>query len=290
MNDLFDSIVREARTPERAESVLALVELLYEDYEDDLYDVNNIAARYDSSADAIGEIETLVFKCTFDLFNKIGIHLPIGHIYSRPDFAHDVLTTVLDHIDDYQDYEGLLMCLDAGNPPVIAIADIVAQVHSKPASYYVDYLTDVEDRTIVAIRRALTAKTLADYDDEMDLDPERGAIAARITSLFPQTPLTDIFADGGYNLDYDELVEKAELHPGTLGGAFSETVAIVAAGICALELKEYDYAYGELHSCIMLLTNEAEASGMDINIIQIARRADVALREIFNMEDRDEQA
>lgn len=284
MNDLFESIIREARTPERADSLMDILDILEDDYEDDLYAINNIASMHDSSADAIGEVESLIFQCAFDLFTKLGVHLPLIHITNRPDFAHDVLITILDHIEDYQDYEGLLACLDAGHPPVIALADIISMVRNKPSSFYVDYITDIEPRTITAIRRVLTAKTLADYDDEMDLDPERGAIASRVVNLYPQTPMTELFADGGYNLDFDEMVEKVDLDTKVSESSLVETAGIVTAAICAVTQKEYDYAYGELHHCADLIVASAALEGRDLNVIQITRVADRALREIFALE------
>ena len=288
MNDFFESIIREARTPERADSMLALVEILSEDYEDDLYDVNNIVARYDSSADAIGEIETLIIHCASDLLTKLGITVPVQHIYTRPDFAHDVIATILEGVDDYADYEGMLLQMDSDNPPIIAVSDLISLVQSKPSSNYVDYIVAVEERTIAAIRRSLTVRNMADYDSEMDIDPERGAIAARIVALYPHTPLTEIFAMGGYNLDFDEMVEKAELNPIEFGAALVDTIAIVTAGICAVTMKEYDYAYGQLHHCADLLISEADLVGHDINVMQVTTRADKALKNIFNAGTSDE--
>ena len=290
MNDLFESIIREARTPERAESMLALVEILSDDYEDDLYDVNNIVARYDSSADAIGEIEALIIRCAHDLLTKLGITVPPQHISNRPDFAYDIIVTILESVDDYADYEGMLLQMDAGNPPVIAISDLISLVQSKPSSNYVDYIVSVEDRTVAAIRRGLTARTMADYDTEMDLDPERGAIAARVVELYPHTPLTEIFALGGYNLEFDEMVEKAELDPKEFGATLLDTVAIVTAGICAVVMKEYDYAYGQLHHCADLLISESDLIGHEISVLQVTKRADGVLKNIFNVGTSDEQA
>ena len=65
MNDLYGSMIPAARIPERAASLLSLVELLYDaNYSDELERITEIAAMNDAVGDCIDEIEGLIFVCT----------------------------------------------------------------------------------------------------------------------------------------------------------------------------------------------------------------------------------
>lgn len=245
MNDILENIINEAMHPTRADAMLELVKSLSTvGYQGDFDNAITIAARHDSSLDAVGEIESLIFRTAGSLLNRLGIECDMELAYNKPKHLGHIIDALLFDIEEWDDYDTLLAIVDSGEPANIALGNVTSFITCEPASNYHDLLLSVQDNTLQVIRGALAVKSIRDTQEELPVDRELVARVVNYIEKFPHSVLATKFIDYGFYRSSAELATEVEIqYDSNRPEDYPKALGVVAAGLAILDHSSYKEAY-----------------------------------------------
>lgn len=286
MNDILENIINEAMHPIRADAMLEIVKSLSTvGYQDDLDTATAIAARHDSSLDAIGEIEALVFNCAYDLLNKLGVECDPGIAYNKPMHLSHIIDALLFDIEDWDDYDTLLAIVDSGEPEIITLGNLVSLITCVPSSNYHDILAQVQQNTIKVVRGALTAKSIRSSSEESPINRALVDRVLRYIELFPNSLLAEKFQDYGYLREPGDLAKEIEVHfDVNKPEQYQKDLGIVTAGLAILKHETYQSAYeSDLGKITRMLLDDDHIRYLLAGV----REASNILQSLYPVEDHE---
>lgn len=289
MNDLLVSVLHEARHEDRANSIIGLAEILCGcGYGDGLeLGITSIVAKYDSSADAVLEVEDFIYRNVMELVITLGLEVDFDECYRRPDHLRDIITVILEDIESYDDFDSMLSIVDSGEPRNIVIGNLTAFIKSTSASNYHALINDASEKLHKTIRGALVARQMIDDSYEADFKPEIVRNVVEFCKMFPANPVVPLFENYGYTKTTNELISEVDvpydinqpmLYPAVVGQA--------AAGIVLSKCDTYDKAYEAKDNIITQIMADEHKDMIEVAL----RYANAALETIFKKDTDNEEA
>lgn len=271
MNDLFESMINAARTPERAGSLLALVELLYSaNYSDELERINEIAAVNDSVSECIDEIEGLIFVCTKSLCDRLGLGIDYTTIREQPHRIQQILTVICEQLEDFEDYDSLLAILESDEPNEIMVGNLVSFITAEQEIVFHDIIQYVQPKLIRTIKSVLNAKVIVGLESLDTIDPKRVQRVIAFIHHHPLTPLSELFDNYGFLKPTAELAKHIHLEPvDILGHGFVNELATVVAGlVLALDINAPNRLYLQIEEIApLVIPDDYMEHTLDVNRI-----------------------
>jgi len=289
MNDLLVSVLHEARHESRANSIIGLTQCLYDTgYGDGLeLGITSIVAKYDSSAEALLELEGYIYKNIMDLVATLGLEVDFDECYRRPDHLLDIITVILEEIETYDDFDSLLTIVDSGEPRNIIVGNLTAFIKSTSAANYHALINDASEKLHKTIRGALVARQMIDDSYELDYKPEIVRNVVAFCRKFPTSPVLALFENYGYTKTVDELVAQASVEfDSNRPDKYPADVGQVVAGILLTKYTDYDEAYEAKDALVAQIMDDEHKAGYEVAL----RYANAALETIFEQVKNDEEA
>lgn len=289
MNDLLVSVLHEARHENRATAIIGLAEVLCGcGYGDGLeLGITSIVAKYDSSADAVMELEDFIYRNTMELVETLGLEVDFDECYRRPDHLLDIINVILEEIESYDDFDSLLSIVDSGEPRNIIIGNLTAFIKSSSASDYHALVNDASEKLHNTVRGALVARQMIDDSYEADFKQDIVRNVVEFCKMFPSNPVVALFENYGYTKTTVELVSEVVVpYDSNLPNLYPAVVGQAAAGIVLSKCDSYEKAYEQKdHVISQIMADEHK------DMIETALRyANAALETIFNKDANDEEA
>lgn len=289
MNDLLVSVLHEARHENRATSIIGLAERLCEfGYGDGLeLGITSIVAKYDSSADAVLEVEDFVYRNVMELVTTLGLEVDFDECYRRPDQLLDIVNVILEEIESYDDFDSLLSIVDSGEPRNIVIGNLTAFIKSTSASDYHTLVNDATEKLHKTIRGALIARQMIDDSYEADFKPEIVRNVVQFCKMFPSNPAVALFENYGYTKPTNELISEVDIpYDVNQPTMYPAVVGQAAAGIVLTKCDTYDKAYEAKDGVISQIMSDEHKDMIEVAL----RYANAALETIFNEGANNEEA
>lgn len=268
MNDLYGSMIPAARTPERAASLLSLVELLYDaNYSDELERITEIAAMNDAVGDCIDEIEGLIFVCTQSLCNRLGLGIDYEQIRNQPHRVYQILSVVCEELETFDDYDSLLAILESDEPSEIMIGNLVSFITAEPEIVFHDIIQYIQPKLIRTIKSVLNAKVVVGLESIDTIDPKRVQRVLAYVRHHPLTPLSELFDNYGFLQPTDTLVKHIHLEPADiLGHGFITELGTVVAGLVLATEHPADRLYDQVEEIApKIIPDEYMEHTLDVN-------------------------
>ncbi len=259
MNDLLENIVNEALHPARADALLEIAKSIsVVGYEEKLNDAVTIAAKHDSSLDAIGEIESLIFRSAFELLDRLGIDVDRDVAYNRPIHLSHIIDALLFDIEDWDDYDTLLAIVDSDEPEEITLGNIVSFITGQPASYYHEILHSVTRNILKVIRGSLSIKAIKDSTAADNLNREKVERVIKFMQTYPGNQLCQLFDNYGFLDSIEKLASKIELSFDQLKpDNYIQDLGTTAAGLAITKYDTYQAAYeSDIGSIVKLIIDD----------------------------------
>lgn len=289
MNDLLVSVLHEARHENRANSIIGLAEILCGcGYGDGLeLGITSIVAKYDSSADAVLELEDFIYKNVMELVGTLGLEVDFDECYRRPDHLHDIIHVILEEIETYDDFDSLLSIVDSGEPRNIVIGNLTAFIKSSSAADYHALVNDASEKLHNTIRGALVARQMIDDSYEADFKPDIVRRVVEFCKMFPANPVVPLFENYGYTKTTNELVAEVVIpFDSNLPTLYPAIVGQAAAGIVLSKCDTYEKAYEAKDGIISQIMADEHKDMIETAL----RYANAALESIFEKDENNEEA
>ncbi len=241
MIDLYTSVLNDGRSPERAEMLIKIVEILYESgYDMELDQILTLVSKNDSVNEIILPLESIIADCSRSLLLKLGVDIDLTDIHTYVADVYSLLITIIEKVEFFDDYDAMLAIVDSGEPDVIVLSNLVAYVEQRPISHLPDIIHNVEDKIIRVIRSMLVARGLADYD-EFTVDIKAATRTANFIALYPDNYVSEVLDDNGYAQSEEVIITLVDISSETEN--YLEAIALVAAGIAVAKNEEFQDAY-----------------------------------------------
>lgn len=281
MLERYQEILSDVRSPERVASFGRLVNVLMDNnYSDDLVGIEDIIATSNDSADTAINTEVLITNCTYTLLNKIGIEITRDDIYRTPDTVADILETILDSVDNFDDYDTMLQILQNEENSTEAIGCLVGFVVHSSDHKYIEILQSVYDGTIKKLVSVLTARAVVDLDQSKEIDVEIVEQLVQFREAYPQSPVLPLLLEYGYLLPDTEIASSVEiLDDGNRVGDYATSVV----GILYTKFKTFEEAYERLE----YLAEYMIGDDVSVNVNQVLLNASDILDTLFKNKGSD---
>lgn len=255
MIDLYTSVLNDGRSPERAEMLIKIVEILYESgYDMELDQILTLVSKNDSVNEIILPLENIIADCTRSLLLKLGVDIDLTNIHTYVADIYSLLITIIEKVEFFDDYDAMLAIVDSGEPDVIVLSNLVAYVEQRAICHLPDIIKNVEDKIIRVIRSMLVSRGLVDYD-EFTVDMQAASRTANFIALYPDNYVSDVLDDNGYAQSEEVIITLVDIDSEKTEN-YLEAVALVAAGIAVAKNEEFQDAYVAIERIVDQLLND----------------------------------
>lgn len=253
LNDFYLNCLLAIRTEERAASMYELVELLTAiGYEDELS--RGYALAKDNVESAIGELESIIVKCTASLGQKLGLELNIDAVYKSPRNAVALLKVLLGDMEDYEDFETLHGLATIEETPEYILESILRVIYSDNSIYLEEMILSAEPRLMAALLTYLESKMIANADSDFDIDVTQRML--RYLRVLPSNPAANLFVYSPHLLEPEKLAKDLDCE--VEGFNYLELEVMYLVGLCVLDSDTYDEAYRKLVVRVELISSERD--------------------------------
>lgn len=254
MIDDYRQVLSDCRAPERVDSLMGIVEILFENgYEISLGEIGTLMALNDSSHDMIDQTESIIFSCYYSFLQSLGIDADKEMASKRPHLALELLQGMVCDIESFDDHDTLLAIAIDDTPPEMKLANILSFIHSTDMFEYMEMYHIVTKNTLEKIVEVLTAKANDEEDYELDGDKQ---IIDQITiflSICTYSNARNILDDGGFNKSRQELIDESDL---PTDEDYIPQLVWTVAGIILCEAKNYLDCYALIDEVLPLVDIE----------------------------------
>lgn len=281
MLDYYRAILQDVRSPERTEAMLRLVDILIDtNYADDLTGIDDYVAMSDDQITVALNIESFICNCTYTLLNKMGIVISLENINAKPNAVADIIDTILQDVDSFDDYDTMLQIVQHEANPVEAIGCLVAFVRASDDHRYIELMESVYDGTIKKLVDILTARALVDLDASKEIDHGIVAQLVLFKQTYPESPVLPLLADYGYMLpDTDILDDVTVSQSENIIYAYATSVA----GVLFTKFTDFESAYERIeYLCEYMIGDRT-----DINVSQVMLNVSDILDKLYKEKGAD---
>lgn len=278
MNELYLSVLSTARSPERAAPLMALVELLYEsNYDETLNQIADIVSLYDSVTECIDLVEGLILSCTRSLLERLGVDIELANITKYPRQVYDLIHTIIEGIEDYEDYDSLLAIADSDEPHEIALGNLVSFITHTPATYYHEIINLVSPRLLKVIKATLTARSASELDEVPNNLQARVKALQAFLRRYPTSILAPVFDSYGFLRTPKEMVNEVIIDHAEIKHDYSDQMASVIAGIVVVS----DTTSDDIDARVMEVLNLLVEADYEQHILEITTKVKMIIGDIM---------
>ena len=259
MIELYDEVLTDGRLHERKVPLVGLVTILYNTgYESEMDLIHTFLATNDGLQELTAQVENNIFTSVRSLLIKLGVDISIEDVYQYPMDTYNLLITILEEIENYEDYESLVNIVDSGEPPTIVLADLTTFIVGDTQNVLQEIIVSVTDALMRVIRSSLTSRALLDYDVDTP-DHDAAIRAAAFITKYPNNYITDLLTDYGYTQTESMLVTSVDLDVATVDN-YLKVLANTAAGIIYVKHETHESGLNRIEAIVDLLIDESLAT------------------------------
>lgn len=278
MNEIYLSVLSTARSPERAASLMALVDILYEsNYDETLNQITDILSLYDSVTECIDLIEGLILSCTRSLLERLGIDIDLANITKYPRQVYEIIHVVIEDIEDYDDYDSLLAIADSEEPDAIALGNLVSFIKHQPSTYYHEIINMVSPRLLKVIKATLTARSASELDEVPNNLQARVKAMQAFLRRYPTSILAPVFDNYGFLRTPKEMVNDVIIDHAEIKHDYSDQMASVIAGIVIVS----DTTPEDYDARVMEVLNLLVEADYEQHILEITTKVKMVIGDIL---------
>lgn len=277
MQELYQQVIGQVRSPERTQAYMSLIEILLDtNYADDLTAIEGLIATGQTQEATALAAESYIGKCTKSLLNKMGLSVLDEFIYKSPARVAEIIDTILDSVDHFDDYDTMLQIMQHNLNYVEAIGCLVGFVNGTQEHLYIELIDDVAKSTVDTLVSILTARAVVDLDINTEIDLDLAAQVTLFIKTYPTAIITPYLLENEYLEKSTKIIDVVMSH--NLLQKIDDYIYTLT-GILFTHHKTFDDAYEHLEELVEYIIGDNEV----INVTQIRAKTSDMLDKLYKM-------
>lgn len=271
----------------RAEYLNNLYEfLLRQGYEDKLIVTLEPLLYNDDNPEPDIAIQRIIVHCSCQFLEEAGIEVDAQVAYNNPMALYNMLSSINETIELWEDYEGLLELFQSNTAYDLAAIISLVSGELKPTQY-IDLIVRVQDRVFDTIRKYLEYR-IQETSDE--IPNER--IPSKILDLvklyvtrFSDNRVAALYQTAGISCSDEQIMQQIDYeYEPNMPAHYQHQIAVCAVGLIIRKAQYYTEAYALIEQYVHLLTDTNAAK----DIISISKEADSILEMLYKEVENEE--
>lgn len=271
----------------RAEYLNNLYEfLLRQGYEDKLIVTLEPLLYNDDNPEPDIAIQRIIVHCSCQFLEEAGIEVDAQVAYNNPMALYNMLSSINETIELWEDYEGLLELFQSNTAYDLAAIISLVSGELKPTQY-IDLIVRVQDRVFDTIRKYLEYR-IQETSDE--IPNER--IPSKILDLvklyvtrFSDNRVAAFYQTAGISCSDEQIMQQIDYeYESNMPAHYQHQIAVCAVGLIIRKAQYYTEAYALIEQYVHLLTDTNAAK----DIISISKEADSILEMLYKEVENEE--